>query len=1147
MSYDHLFRLTFNSPQVPILAVITKDPIGSMVSYFGTGSTQGRVKHRLAHKAEFCYAPSMSEISVSKTAIYATGMQPGTASWTFAKSVELAPPYTNNRATMFNGDSVDATWTLAAQKVGADVSYQGVVSGTITINNPTPAVVTVTSIIDQVTGGPAATVTCPVGTPFTVPACSFATCQYTAYYPAAPPPGAYTSAAQVQFQVMGSQGYPSMVQGTTVFNVGVVGAAPTATAAGLIPAGQAMVTDTQAPQGSYMFSGPGSQAFQTQVTCGGASTSGAVSNTAVMTAANGQQVTQSATVQKQCYDLQVSVASKAAPYVGRWGWAVTKTASPATLRLRPDAKALGGASAVGSDYASTTSGDVVYSVTYTRSPPAGFVSGTPAFEASGEVIVQNPAPVAARLQSVLVSISNSRGGSPYVTEATCPLLNVGGGQRITCQWRATPTFNPVGQQVRGIARYINLRNGEPRGATTDFTSAPATINGGSADAGSGDAAGARRALLQTWGHATATVAGAPLPELEPEPAVATTLYGVDGSAIVVPNTVANGSGVVVSGDGLAAAGMPIVAGAAQGTPVVLPSQLTAGAHGAFVNEAGPGQGAGEASVAALSGLQDECVDVADTFLTGSGTVEGALVSGTPPSGRICSTTTFTYTMRYGPYGDCQPRKSVNAATFQTVDTQTRGSCQSDLAIAVEGCVNPAALKITPLRLNTTGGSGYTWAVTKRADQAELALGQDATAIVTYTVDVKRVGAKAGMSMLAEVAVSNPTPYPVPVEGATYTATTMCADGGKTTSGPVVCDADAVPAHGKIVCKVNAAVPCAGAGAYTVVLTSSGGVSVTSVPTPFAFDSAAIAAKSSGECADVKDVFLAGSGRVGGALVSGVRPNGRLCGSKTFTYAVRFGPHRDCMQHKVGVWLVVVVMMLLGWGGGPTKREGGEGCSRVRQPPLCSLPHVNLIPLPPTPNHTRTSTHTQAVNTITVRSNGTTKVTGATHTLPITVVGCDLYTAEATGAKDCVKPAKWWPLCDVAKDAKCAAGWKLLPGGAGKSTLFFPKPHERSARTYGAMFLVPDLAAVGAAKKAYLEAAQQFMAAQLNFLSGARLPSIELHDSYDALASFLATTGEGGAANLSDDQVAAVGAAAGLLGKYNNGTLPAGFKAPPLCA
>ena len=42
VSYDKLFRMTFNSPQVPILAVISKDPVGSMVSYFGTGTTQVR-------------------------------------------------------------------------------------------------------------------------------------------------------------------------------------------------------------------------------------------------------------------------------------------------------------------------------------------------------------------------------------------------------------------------------------------------------------------------------------------------------------------------------------------------------------------------------------------------------------------------------------------------------------------------------------------------------------------------------------------------------------------------------------------------------------------------------------------------------------------------------------------------------------------------------------------------------------------------------------------------------------------------------------------------------------------------------------------------------------------------------------------------
>lgn len=44
VSYDKLFRLTFNSPQIPVLAVITKDAVGSMVSYFGTGSTQVRTR-----------------------------------------------------------------------------------------------------------------------------------------------------------------------------------------------------------------------------------------------------------------------------------------------------------------------------------------------------------------------------------------------------------------------------------------------------------------------------------------------------------------------------------------------------------------------------------------------------------------------------------------------------------------------------------------------------------------------------------------------------------------------------------------------------------------------------------------------------------------------------------------------------------------------------------------------------------------------------------------------------------------------------------------------------------------------------------------------------------------------------------------------
>jgi hypothetical protein len=67
---------------------------------------QGKLLKLLAKKVEFCYAPpSMSPLYVSKTASYSTGMQPGSASWNFFKTAQLAAPYTNNIASLFRGDT----------------------------------------------------------------------------------------------------------------------------------------------------------------------------------------------------------------------------------------------------------------------------------------------------------------------------------------------------------------------------------------------------------------------------------------------------------------------------------------------------------------------------------------------------------------------------------------------------------------------------------------------------------------------------------------------------------------------------------------------------------------------------------------------------------------------------------------------------------------------------------------------------------------------------------------------------------------------------------------------------------------------------------------------------------------------------------
>ena len=165
-------------------------------------------------------------------------------------------------------------------------------------------------------------------------------------------------------------------------------------------------------------------------------------------------------------------------------------------------------------------------------------------------------------------------------------------------------------------------------------------------------------------------------------------------------------------------------------------------------------------------------------------------------------------------------------------------------------------------------------------------------------------------------------------------------------------------------------------------------------------------------------------------------------------------------------------------------------------------------------------------------------------MPISVIGCSVYT-ELARAADCVRPASYWPNCDVDFEAKCANGWKLLPGGLAKGTLFFPKPNERASRTYSSMLTLSAAADAAASRKAYLTAGKQFVTAQLNFLSGARLPSVDLQDAFDSLSSLLSTTSEG--STMSVPQVKAIQVQADLLAKYNNGTLPASYKAPARCA
>lgn len=126
--------------------------------------------------------------------------------------------------------------------------------------------------------------------------------------------------------------------GTAAFQVGDISPALGVlnTANGLqIPAGQALVQDPMAPQ-QYFFSSSATQSYTTQLTC---PDTAIVTNQATLTAATGQTITQTATVQKLCYDLQVRVAQAASPFVGKWSWDVRKETNVQNLRLKPSATA----------------------------------------------------------------------------------------------------------------------------------------------------------------------------------------------------------------------------------------------------------------------------------------------------------------------------------------------------------------------------------------------------------------------------------------------------------------------------------------------------------------------------------------------------------------------------------------------------------------------------------------------------------------------------------------------------------------------------------------------------------------------------------------------------------------------------------------
>lgn len=612
------------------------------------------------------------------------------------------------------------------------------------------------------------------------------------------------------------------------------------------------------------------QTYVTQLTC---PETAIVTNQATLVAATGQQIVQTATVQKLCFELQVRVAQAASPFVGKWSWDVKKVASAGAIILKPSATAwdkyvkqqvdlavasgqdpsaamaliTGGtnASALSSStMAGSTTGEVTYTVTYTRTAPGGFVAGAPAFQAVGDVFITNTSPLNAQLKEVTVAITNPFGGLPYSTQATCPMLTVAAGQTLQCRYIATPSFNPVGAQVTATAVYINNRNGVPTGSTTPFSSAAIMVAG----ADSGGVSG-RRLLAAQSGNQSMTLP--PLPQLpDPLKVIGNALSGGANKDKApapglpqLPNPL-KAIGNALSGGGAAPApanpqqalkdlgnlfnGMAKVAGALDDTedlgdsttPQVVASGSTPAAAGSpSVMPAAPvAPAVAPATTYDLKGLQDECVEVKDVFATGEGYTTGIITAGTFPAGRICSSTVFTYTVSYGPYGDCWKRKALNQATFMAPDTQTTGSASAPVEVQVQGCGAPVAASTKSYAV--WAKKSYVWTVAKSAEPSALQLQQGKAGNVKYSISYKRTASLVQPKLSATVQFDNlAVSDAVTLTKFNYNVKSRCVDGEQSRTGTFKCAANTIPAGGTpLSCQVVVDLPCAAPGTFLAYAT-----------------------------------------------------------------------------------------------------------------------------------------------------------------------------------------------------------------------------------------------------------------------------------------------------------------------------------------
>ncbi|KAF6265173.1 hypothetical protein COO60DRAFT_1697991 [Scenedesmus sp. NREL 46B-D3] len=436
--------MLFESPMVPVLAVIAREGWSHRMLLLGSGASKGKVAVGQASQVELCMASvAANPLQLTQTAAYSIGITPGDVTWGLQSSVVLPAAYAAGEVHMFSGDTADAAWNLAAAKSGSDTVYHGMVTGQLLLTNSHSRPLAVYSIASGVEGGPVAQAACGTPPPFQPPR-----------------NGLLTATASVTYQLDGAA---------------AVGSATSTAAFQVDKASAGHVVSSQAGDAPHVPDGTGQQSYVLTLECAAAG-SRSLQNEAVLLASTGQEVASSASLVQHCYDLAVRLGEISAPSIAKHH-AYLQQQRQLYTQAGQNSSAVEGQLRSLQMTPEPATADVTYTVQYVRIPPPELASGGRPFNVSGSVHISNPAPLQAALESVTISIPDPMAASmPYSMTADCPTLKVAPRQTLACSWTAAPPFNPTGAQVLATARYINVHNGASHtNSTRDYTSAAAII------------------------------------------------------------------------------------------------------------------------------------------------------------------------------------------------------------------------------------------------------------------------------------------------------------------------------------------------------------------------------------------------------------------------------------------------------------------------------------------------------------------------------------------------------------------------------------------------------------------------------------------------------------------------------------------------